>query len=735
MLVAQLDYIYFFFGLVLFLLGSVCVSISRAGPLPMPWLLGAFAFAHGASEWLHFLALTGGDSQPFSLVRTVVVAASFVLLLEFARRTNRILHGATPSPWFYLPLGAAVLGLALAFGPAHLDSAVRLLIATPATLWTAALFVVAAARTKDPGGGTDSRRARQWGAFFFGAFGLTAGIVVPRAPFLPGGWPSPEAFLAWTGIPIQLVRGLLVCGMALSVWALAVSLDPKGRVLQKKRVLFWVMAASIVALLAGGWLFTDRLGRLHERDVIDDAESSTSQIYDHLIMEMRGADRGARTLAELLSRFHVAESAIDSSRLDGVVDSLALASEDWVVYVLDPTGRTISTSNRGRPDSFLGKSFAMRFYFKAARDGRTGRFLALGMVSGMPGYYASEPVRDADGRVVAVAVVKRNLAAEQLGPPGVDSSYIVAADGRVLVANQKGGEDRSLWSAGGETGDRIAPSRDHPESVPVFLDHAIVGTEWVSIGGQKHIAVRRPIPESDWSVVVLKKEKTQVANRLLGIVITLLLCSVVMSNFVAMQRQYGAESRITVKRREAEERAREHARQAYTDALTGVLNRLGFNGTISRELERARRYRQPLSVVILDLDHFKRVNDEHGHAAGDHVLVGVARLLETNVRQSDVIARWGGEEFVVVAPMTQADGAVQLAEKLRTLMAATPLGPSGAVTGSFGVAEMQVGDTIEGLLQRADKALYRAKSGGRNRVECADANVAEAARPDPRLSG
>jgi diguanylate cyclase (GGDEF)-like protein/hemerythrin-like metal-binding protein len=262
-----------------------------------------------------------------------------------------------------------------------------------------------------------------------------------------------------------------------------------------------------------------------------------------------------------------------------------------------------------------------------------------------------------------------------------------------------------------------------------------VGTEWVSIGGQREIVVRRPLPGSDWSLVVLKQERLQVANRLLGIIITLLLCAVVLTYFVAMQRQYGTESQITTRRRDAERRARESARQADTDALTGVLNRLGFNGAFSREFERARRYTQPLSVVILDLDHFKRVNDDHGHAAGDQVLVGLARLIEASIRESDVIARWGGEEFVVLAPMTQGHGAARMAEKLRALMEATPLAPFGAVTGSFGVAELQPGEGIEGLLHRADAALYRAKNGGRNRVECADAEVSAAVAREAAVAG
>jgi diguanylate cyclase (GGDEF)-like protein/hemerythrin-like metal-binding protein len=717
---AQLDYIYFFFGLVLFLLGSVCVSMSRSGPLPTPWwILGIFAFLHGIAEWLELYALTGGDSRASGLVRTAFVTASFLLLFEFARRTQRFFRGTTPGSWVYLPGVVALAGIALTAGTASLDSAVRLLIGAPAAFWTASLFFTAASRTEDLGGGPPSWRARVWGGIYFGAFGLVAGLVVPGAPFLPERWPSPDAFLSWTGIPIQLVRGLVVCGLALSVWSLAVAYDPKGRILRKKRVLFWAMASSLVALLGGGWLFTDRLGRLHERDLVEDAEASASQAHDHLAMGFRGAERGARSLAELLGRYHVTGSGIDASRIDGVVDALSVGSEDSIVYVLDPSGTTVATSNRGQPDSFLGKNFAARPYFREAREGRPGRFTGVGTVSGVPGYYASEPVRDASGQVIAVAVVKQNLGAGQIGPAGVESSAIIAADGRIMVAGRASHGARFLWRSAGADG------------APGLLDHELVGTGWVSVGGEKHIAVRRPIEHSDWALVVLKKERTQVANRLLGIIITLLLCSVVLTYFVAMQRQLGAESHITVKRREAEGRAREAARRADTDALTGLLNRMGFNEAMSREMARARRYQQPLSVVMLDIDHFKRLNDEFGHPSGDQVLARTAALLSSCVRDSDVVARWGGEEFVVIAPTTPEAGAASLAEKLRSFMEATHLGPKEAVTASFGVTELRPDDTAETLLQRVDGALYQAKQSGRNQVCRAGAGTGGAPAPRP----
>jgi diguanylate cyclase (GGDEF)-like protein/hemerythrin-like metal-binding protein len=713
LLVAQLDYIYFFFGLVLFLLAAVCFSMSRAGSLPTPWwLLGLFAATHGIAQWLHLVALASADTPRFTAARAAVTGVSFLFLLEFARRANRILHRRTVGPWIHLPLVLAVLALVRHFGTATLDSAVRLAIGLPAAIWTALLFLSAANRTDEIGGGPSARRARLWGALYVGGFATAAGLVVPPAPFVPPGWPSPAASLMLLGIPIQLVRALLVCGMALSVWALAVSFDPRGRLLRKRRILFWAMAGSIVGIVVAGWAFTDRLGKLNDRFLVEDAQSTALQIQDHLAMEMEAANLGASSLAEVVGRFHAGPSGIDGSRLDDVVDALAHGSKEGVVYVLDGAGTTLSASNRDRPDSFVGKSYAMRPYYKEAMEGRPGRFMGMGLTSSVPGYYASVPIRDATRRIIGVAVEKRNLGESQLGPDAGLRSYVVAPDGRVLVEGGGASRDRPLWPDGtAGAGGR---------KVQAVLDHPFEGEAWVYLEGARTIAVRRPIAGFDWSLVVLKEERTHVANRLLGIVITLLLCAVVLTYFVAMQRQLGAESHITVKRHEAEVRARDLARQADTDALTGVLNRHGFNTMISRELARARRHAQPLAVALLDIDQFKQVNDRHGHAAGDQVLEGLARLLESHVRESDLVARWGGEEFVVIAPMTGIDGAANLAEKLRGLLESTDLGPEGPVTASFGVAELQPEDTVEALLHRADEALYRAKTGGRNRVERGD---------------
>lgn len=160
--------------------------------------------------------------------------------------------------------------------------------------------------------------------------------------------------------------------------------------------------------------------------------------------------------------------------------------------------------------------------------------------------------------------------------------------------------------------------------------------------------------------------------------------------------------------------------QASTDILTGIYNRMKFNDTLTAEIKRAKRYLTPLSLIMFDIDHFKRVNDTYGHSAGDNVLKTLARLIKSHIRDSDIFARWGGEEFVIQAPGTSLDDAVKLANKLRYKVEEFDFSEPHKITLSFGVATFRDEDNNITLINRADDALYRAKAGGRNQVMYSD---------------
>lgn len=178
------------------------------------------------------------------------------------------------------------------------------------------------------------------------------------------------------------------------------------------------------------------------------------------------------------------------------------------------------------------------------------------------------------------------------------------------------------------------------------------------------------------------------------------------------------------------QRQAEIVKLSLTDPLTGVANRRRMDEQLDIEVSRVQRYGGTLSLVIADLDHFKRVNDEFGHETGDAVLKAFSRVMEAHVRDTDLIARMGGEEFVIVMPQSNGVAAETVAERIRLGMAQAQVLPSSkTVTVSFGIAEMQEGESAGQILRRADQALYKAKTGGRNRT------VVCAGTPQPPAAG
>lgn len=172
-------------------------------------------------------------------------------------------------------------------------------------------------------------------------------------------------------------------------------------------------------------------------------------------------------------------------------------------------------------------------------------------------------------------------------------------------------------------------------------------------------------------------------------------------------------SRITTLR----EQVQHMERLANLDVLTSTPNRRHLEDILKRAILEVERYASPVSIISLDIDHFKQINDAHGHATGDQVLMRVAELFSDFIRETDSFGRWGGEEFLIITAKTDLRGTMLLAERLRTLLCNYEFTGVGKVTASFGVASYKHGDTVESLIKRADEALYLSKANGRNRVE------------------
>lgn len=230
----------------------------------------------------------------------------------------------------------------------------------------------------------------------------------------------------------------------------------------------------------------------------------------------------------------------------------------------------------------------------------------------------------------------------------------------------------------------------------------------------------RSIPQDDINTVYQKWISLQFEHKVDYTVlwkvfagIALLIILVLLWN----RQLFNLNKKIAEANKKLEEQSEELKRIAITDVLTSLYNRRYANSELEKEIDRAKRYKGNLSLILTDLDWFKKVNDTWGHQAGDSVLQTFAETLKKNTRESDLVSRWGGEEFLIICPETDLQGAIAQAENLRKIFSEISFKDIGSRTASFGVASYLYGESKNSFVHRADDALYRAKNRGRNRVE------------------
>ena len=279
------------------------------------------------------------------------------------------------------------------------------------------------------------------------------------------------------------------------------------------------------------------------------------------------------------------------------------------------------------------------------------------------------------------------------------SVYFVDTTGRITLTGAQGGPQ------GTKVGDSLADIpglSDMLEKLPSPQSGRFEYQEH----GREHFLNVRYIPELEWYLFVDKHDKALAGIRQ-GLYINLLLCLLVTAIVLTL---------VNLAIRRYQQRI---AALATTDVLTELPNRRGFDILAEQALQEAQREQSPLCAVLLDLDNFKLINDEHGHLAGDEVLQRFARQLRDKLRQSDILCRWGGEEFILLLKNTDRQAAHDLAEKLRQQCAQQRYAIADQtlqVTASLGLSQWQPGESLHSLLGRTDRALYRAKQSGRDRV-------------------
>ncbi|MHC8342706.1 sensor domain-containing diguanylate cyclase [Pseudomonas sp. RT6P73] len=280
------------------------------------------------------------------------------------------------------------------------------------------------------------------------------------------------------------------------------------------------------------------------------------------------------------------------------------------------------------------------------------------------------------------------------------SVYFVDNFGRLVLTGADGGPQ------GARIGQKLGALENMKDLVSQ-LPKPHSGSYEYSVHGQGHFLNVRFIPELNWYLFVDKREDGALSEIRQSLYLNLLICLLVTLIVLALLNR-------VIKRYQGKIQA-----QATLDSLTELPNRRGFDLLAAQAMHEAQREPKPLTALLLDLDHFKALNDTYGHLAGDQVLIGFARDLESCLRHSDIVCRWGGEEFIVLLKDTDGETGLMIAEKIRQHVEQQRYAYNDQalkLTVSIGLTTLQPDETLHTLLSRADHAMYRAKQSGRNRT-------------------
>jgi diguanylate cyclase (GGDEF)-like protein len=394
-----------------------------------------------------------------------------------------------------------------------------------------------------------------------------------------------------------------------------------------------------------------------------------------------------------------------------------------LLWVMNSQGYCLLSSNT-QEGSPIGTRYANRHYFSMAQKQGYGRQFAVGRTTYLPGLYYASDIRGEEGEFLGVAAAKRNigklahliensftLITDELGVVilSSDSSLLMKSMPESRIGNQSEDARRRRYhrESFAQLELRSIPNEDKEE---LFLlgDESVPMLKAIRHRPKDNILIHVFSRLSNIAQIESDGRRMFVVLSAAGILSILLLSGVILY-FARNRRQNRALQEMNSLLQQ----------QAYTDQLTGCLNRRRWLELTTLCVERDNRYARPLSLLMLDLDHFKEVNDRFGHPAGDEVLRRFSHMLQQMVRKVDIVGRLGGEEFSILLPETPLDQAQVLAERIRASMQEMQFRFSGhavTVTVSLGVSQHAPKQPLKEFLQQTDDALYEAKRKGRNRV-------------------
>jgi diguanylate cyclase (GGDEF)-like protein len=520
----------------------------------------------------------------------------------------------------------------------------------------------------------------------------------------------------------------------------------------RRQILAFAVLAALIPAVTIAWLAYEQSKRSLVEKTTEELSATASQGARELglwlkerLYDLR-VYTGSYEVGENLERVTGPAGRAARARLTGYLDAVRGRTGDYeLLAVTDGTGRVVTTS-AGHPAGEARALGALPPEWQATirQNGTVVGAAFWDSAAAKPVVTLAVPIAREDGRILGALAAMLSLASavevlSGFARNGSREAIVVTDSGRVVIRSHENASD--LMAARLPASAFAALTAQPGEQV-----------RYPGLSGPDVVGTLRPVPGARWSVVAqlpVEAAFAQVArlrNTAMGIVVVLVLGIGLLAYRLGLfvvgpldrltagaKAVAGGDLAVEVPATEGGEmgylarvfndmvkRLRESRdeleRLSITDPLTRLYNRRHLMTRLDEEGRRARRADRPFSLLIMDVDHFKRINDTYGHQAGDEVLAGVAAVLQESTREVDCAARYGGEEFVMLLPETPIAGALDVAERIRTRLAKETF-PGGAITLSMGVAEFPAdGETPEFMLHAADAALYRAKRDGRDRV-------------------
>lgn len=534
-------------------------------------------------------------------------------------------------------------------------------------------------------------------------------------PFIRNGLKRPR----YLWVPAVIVSAIAIASVGLAHFT--------AQRLTQQRIATVVDNASVLADQLADALTTEidqNLGYLHGVPVM----LSRLPLLQEPMRHLPPLVNGSRDSLPLMRRATLLDTP-GLPALNRVLDSSAQDLGISLILVLNKAGICVASSNYLWPDTVVGTDLSDRQYFYGALSGQPAIEYAVGRRTGEPGMFFSAPIVD-QGKITGVVAVKIDIAAMRNWIGG-NEAFVTDRNGVIVIAHDphllfKAMRGASVFSMSPKEQFRLyrrdrfdvvqIDPLDVPSSHVVDLMEdsvvpVVIRSRQTRESGLTVYAVN-PVSEIPHIATERQRYFWLACLTYLGFGIA---ATALIAYYLQDRRYVKATIALNVTLRQVN---LDLEYQVQHDALTGVFNRRHFVKVLADQIQ-ADPAQAGFSVAVIDLDFFKRINDGYGHAAGDEALKAFATLCQHALREDDVLGRIGGEEFAIVLPGLDENGACRVLEAMRQQVASTPIlfrGHAIQLTVSVGVAGFRTGDNVDGLLYRADNALYHAKASGRNRV-------------------